>query len=204
DLLDPIMEEMKSGLSNLGAALEDIRRKLTSLEEKTNSIEGRIGEAEDKLYHIENTSAQIETELSNLKSECDDLENRACRSNLRVMGILEGTDFRLIEKFLPAILGEDTFPDKMEIQRAHQALCARPKEGERPQSFIIKLLRFRGKERAMRRARELGQLTWNNSKIYLFPDISVELLATRKCFNQAKQTCHERKVNFALQYPAEL
>uniref|UniRef100_H3AC33 L1 transposable element RRM domain-containing protein n=1 Tax=Latimeria chalumnae TaxID=7897 RepID=H3AC33_LATCH len=193
----------------------EIKKKLTSLEEKNETIakcidaaEGCISETEDKLYHLENTNTHIETELQNLRNKCKDLENRARRSNLRIVGIPEGVEGRdpvsFIEKFLPTILGEDTFPDKMEVEQAYQVFGAKPKTGERPLAFIIKLLRFSDKERAMRKVRDLGQLTWNNSKIFLFPDLSVELLASRECFHQAKQMCHEKKVKFALQYPAKL
>uniref|UniRef100_H3A4F6 L1 transposable element RRM domain-containing protein n=1 Tax=Latimeria chalumnae TaxID=7897 RepID=H3A4F6_LATCH len=188
------------------------RKKLTLLEEKTDSIakrmetaEGHIGEAEDKLHHVENANARIETELLYLKSKYNDLENRAHQSNLRIVGILEGAEGRdpvsFIEKFLPTIFGENTFPDKMEIERAHLSVQGQKKE-KGPEPLLLNYYLY--KERAMRRARELGKLTWNNSKIYLFLDISVELLAARKRFNQAKQMCHERKIKFALQYPAKL
>uniref|UniRef100_H3A1K8 L1 transposable element RRM domain-containing protein n=1 Tax=Latimeria chalumnae TaxID=7897 RepID=H3A1K8_LATCH len=179
-----------------------INDKLDNISQRLDTSERRISDIEDRVYHIENVISEVHW----LREKCDDLENRAWRSNLRIVGLPEGTEGRdpvtFVEKLLVEVLGEATFPGRVEIERAHRAPCQ--KEGEWPQIIIFKLLRFPDKIHILRRARELGQLTFRNQKIFFFPDVSSELQAKQREFTEARHLCHSLHLPFSLLHPAKL
>uniref|UniRef100_H3A6R1 L1 transposable element RRM domain-containing protein n=1 Tax=Latimeria chalumnae TaxID=7897 RepID=H3A6R1_LATCH len=168
-----------------------INNKLDNFSQRLDASERRIGDVKDRVDHIEN----ILSEVHQLREKCDDLENRARRSNLRIVGLPEGIEGRdpisFVEKLLVEVLGEETFPGRVKIERAHRAL--------RPW-----LLRFPDKIRILRRARELGQLTFKNQKIFFFPDVSADLQARRREFTEAWRLCHSLHLPFSLLHPAKL
>uniref|UniRef100_H3AJF9 L1 transposable element RRM domain-containing protein n=1 Tax=Latimeria chalumnae TaxID=7897 RepID=H3AJF9_LATCH len=206
-----LVEEMHLGFNSIQAGLSGLHSEVASLNNKLDGIlhrldasERRIGDIEDWMDNVEN----VLSEVHQLREKCDDLENRARRLNLRIVGLPEGIEGRdpisFLEKLLVEVLGEGTFPGRVEIERAHRALRPRPKEGEKPCIMIFKLLRFLDKVCILRRARELGQLTFKNQKIFFFPDISAELQARRHEFTEALRLCHSLHLPFSLLHPARL
>uniref|UniRef100_H2ZU79 L1 transposable element RRM domain-containing protein n=1 Tax=Latimeria chalumnae TaxID=7897 RepID=H2ZU79_LATCH len=177
-----------------------INNKLDSITSRLDMLERRISDIEDRVYHLEN----VISEVHRLSEKCDNLENRARRSNLRLIGLPEGIEGKdpisFMEKLLVEVLGETTFPGRVKIKRAHRALRPRPSEGERPRIMIFKLLRFPDKMRILRRAREIGQLTYQNQNIFFFPDISVELQAKRRVYGGLASL----RLPFSLLHPAKL
>uniref|UniRef100_H3AI48 L1 transposable element RRM domain-containing protein n=1 Tax=Latimeria chalumnae TaxID=7897 RepID=H3AI48_LATCH len=202
-----LSEEIRQGFSSIQAGLADLHSEISSINNKLNRVSQRldtskrkIGDVEDQVYHLENMVSE----------KCDDLKNRAHRSNLRVVGLLEGIEGKdpvaFIEKFLVEVLGggEQTFPGQVEVERAHRAIRPRPRRGERLRIIIFKLLRFPDKVHILRRARELGQLTYLNQKIFFFPGVSTELQTKRRKFTVARRLCHAQQIPFSLLHPAKL
>uniref|UniRef100_H3AQG1 L1 transposable element RRM domain-containing protein n=1 Tax=Latimeria chalumnae TaxID=7897 RepID=H3AQG1_LATCH len=190
--------------ADLRVEVSSINNKLDNITQRLDTSERRISDMEDRVDHIEN----VLSEVNRLREKCDDLENRARRSNLRIVGLPKGIEGRdpvsFVGDLLVEVLGVETFPDRVEIERAHCALRPRPKEGERPRIVIFKLLRFPDKVRILRRARGLGQLTFRNHKIFFFPDVSAELQARRREFTEARRLCHSLHLPFSLLHPARL
>uniref|UniRef100_H3AMT2 L1 transposable element RRM domain-containing protein n=1 Tax=Latimeria chalumnae TaxID=7897 RepID=H3AMT2_LATCH len=172
-----ISEEMRTSFADVMAGLGE---KLDKLTHRTNAVENWISDREDRLCHVEN----LATEIHNLREKCDDLENRSRRPNLRIVGILEGLEGRDPEAFvgslIPKVLGADTFPQRLEIERAHRAVRPRPGPGERPHIMLDRVA-------VMRKARELGTLTWENHRIFFFPDLSSNLQAKQWEFTPVRR-----------------
>ena len=101
-------------------------------------------------------------------------------------------------------LGPDNFPSGIELQRAHRTLAARPKPGQPPRAIIMQFLHYQDKERALRRARQLGTLRHDNNIIRLYPDYSFDLQQKRRRFDDTKRILREKKVDYRLVYPARL
>uniref|UniRef100_H3A700 L1 transposable element RRM domain-containing protein n=1 Tax=Latimeria chalumnae TaxID=7897 RepID=H3A700_LATCH len=195
---------IQAGLANLHSEISSINNKLDGVSQRLDASERRIRDVEDRVYHLEN----MVSEVHRLRGKCDNLENRTCRSNLRIGGLPEGIEGKdpvaFMEKLLVEVLGEQTFPGRVEVERAHCVLRLHPREGERPRIIIFKLLRFPDKVRILCRARELGQLTYLNQKIFFFPDVSAELQAKRREFTEARRLCHSQQILFSLLHPAKL
>uniref|UniRef100_H3ATL9 L1 transposable element RRM domain-containing protein n=1 Tax=Latimeria chalumnae TaxID=7897 RepID=H3ATL9_LATCH len=201
-----LVEEMQQGFTLIQAGLSDLHSEVASINSKLDKVsqrldasERQIGDLEDRVYHLKNMVAE---------DKCDDLENRARRSNLQIVGLPEGIEGKdpvaFVERLLVEVLGEVTFPGRVEVERAHCALRPQPREGERPRIIIFKLLRFPDKVRILHRAREMGQLTYQNQRIFFFPDVSAELQAKRRKFTEAWHLCHSLQIPFSLLHPAKL
>uniref|UniRef100_H2ZUL3 L1 transposable element RRM domain-containing protein n=1 Tax=Latimeria chalumnae TaxID=7897 RepID=H2ZUL3_LATCH len=188
--------EIKAGLRDIKIEMTTVNGKLDKLSHRMETAENRIGECEDRLYHMENLTAEIHI----LREKCDDLENRSCRSNLRIVGVTEGLEGRNPENFvvdhMTTVLGEEISPKQLEIERAHGTL--------RPRVMIVKRLRFQDKVAILRKARELGSLTFQNRKIFFFPDLSLDLQMKRREFTEARKLCYSLNLPFSLLYPAKL
>uniref|UniRef100_H3A7L6 L1 transposable element RRM domain-containing protein n=1 Tax=Latimeria chalumnae TaxID=7897 RepID=H3A7L6_LATCH len=193
-----LANEMRLGFNSIQAGLSDLHSEVSSINNKLDRVS----------QHLEASERNMISEIHRLRDKCDDLENWVRRSNLRIVGLPEGIEGRdpvsFVEKLLVEVLGEATFPGRVEVERAHRALRPRSREGERRRIVIFKLLRFPDKVRILRRARELGQLTYCNQKIFLFLDISSELQAKRREFMEARCLCHSLQLPFSLLHPVKL
>lgn len=124
------------------------------------------------------------------------------------MGIKENVEgpkpTEFITKLLLELLGEDNFQLQLRLDRAHRSLAPKPGEGDRQRPFIVKLHHFQTKEQILRLARERGTLTYNGSRVHIFPDFSPDVNKRRAAFSESKQMLHKAKIKFAMYYPATL
>ena len=94
------------------------------------------------------------------------------------------------------LLGADTFPGPLLIERAHRlgtaneasmANRAGPQQSARPRVVIMKLLNYVDKTQIMRAARLKGPILLDNQRIMFFPDVSTDLLKRKKAFDPVKK-----------------
>lgn len=83
----------------------------------------------------------------------DDLKNRSRRLNLRVIGLPERTEkgdaVAFLQTWLPKVLGLDTFPNPLVIERARRLQGQQTPNGP-PHAIIMKFLNYQDKVRVMR------------------------------------------------------
>nr|XP_014342558.1 PREDICTED: uncharacterized protein LOC106703069 [Latimeria chalumnae] len=112
---------IQTGLADLHSEVSSINKKLDDISLRLDASERRIGDIENRVDHIENMILEVHW----LCAKCDDLENRARCSNLH-LGLQEGIEGKdpvsFMEKLLVEVLEEETFPGRVEIERAHRAL----------------------------------------------------------------------------------
>ena len=132
------------------------------------------------------------------------------RKIIRIVGIkedLEGprpTEF--ISKLLLKIFGDESFNGAVPVEIAHRSSFPKPAEGDKkpPRPFIVKLQHFQTKQLILRLAREKGSLTYDGSRIHIFPEFTPEISKRRAAFSEAKEKLHAAKIKFGLYYPATL
>uniref|UniRef100_A0A3B4U078 L1 transposable element RRM domain-containing protein n=1 Tax=Seriola dumerili TaxID=41447 RepID=A0A3B4U078_SERDU len=175
---------------------------------KQEDMEGGLNRLDGDMDTLSRRLAQTEQTVQDLRAKVDDMENRSRRCNLRLTGLPEGCEggspTKYVEKILQNILGADTFPNGVELQRAHRSLMSRPKPGQPPRAIIMQFLRYQDKERALTAARRLGTLRYENNTIRLYPDYSFELQQKRRRFDETKKILREKRVEYRLVYPARL
>lgn len=90
-----------------------------------------------------------------MADKLEDLEMRSRRNNMRIFGVLEGTESqsssvaKFVDTWLREELGLDT---EMQIQRAHRATVPKPDPGQPPRSIGINCQQFSTKELASKKA----------------------------------------------------
>lgn len=65
---------------------------MTKLRDRVKETVTRISQAEDTLYPLQHSQEDMQRQIQQLAQKHDDLENRACRSNLRFIGLPEGSE----------------------------------------------------------------------------------------------------------------
>lgn len=111
--------------------------------------EADVTEAKDRI------STKLKAAVESLS--VDDLENRSCRSNLRLVGLpvkMEGKDMcAFLEKLLPEILGPENFPGPLVIERVHRiGRLSEDRSDSPPRAVIMKFLNYADKLRTMKAA----------------------------------------------------
>lgn len=158
-------------------------------------FQGRLGQAGDQISDMEDALASektkvlaLEKQACELTSKINCLENRNHRSNLEDWWISrrklkKGNAAAFLEKWLPDILGPETFPAPLIIEAAH-----RLPQSTTPQVMILKFLNFQDKIWVMQAARKKGKILLESHHAMFFHDISTKL---HKRFNDVKQRlCH--------------
>lgn len=66
------------------------------------------------------------------------------------------------------------------------------------------MLNFRNRDKVLRASRLLGELCFQNAKLMIFPDYSVETQRLRKLFDQVKGALRARNIKYSMPFPARL
>lgn len=77
-------------------------------------------------------------------------------------------------------------------------------QGAPPRTFFLHLLIFRDKDKILRVARVVGELCYQNNRLLLFPDYSVETQKLCKSFDAVKAALRTRRIKYSVLFPAKL
>lgn len=80
----------------------------------------------------------------------------------------------------------------------------RGQPGAPPRTFIFRLLNFRDWDLALREARKVEELRFENAKLMLFPDYSVDTERLWRTFDHIKAQLRTRGLNYSMLFPARL
>lgn len=141
-----------------------------------------------------------------LENRSEDLESRARRQNIRIIGVREDDPAPLSAAGVSKLLMEAFRLDKEPlVDRAHQALMPKPKPGDRPRAIVAKLHYYTDYSDILRKARELQRIKVRNTTISVFPDHTARTARARTAFNDVcRQLRDIEGVRFGLLYPARL
>lgn len=201
-LINESTESLKSSVDSLGQQVSSFNSRLTR-------TEVLAGENFGKLAEMETAVKILQSQCGKLLDKVDDLENRSRRSNLRIINVPEcsekGQDpAKFVSDLLMTVTGSEVFSSPPEIERAHRSLRrSGDSNTEKPRAFIVKFLRFQEKEKVLRWARK-HQMTYRDSELRIYPDISAELARQRASFNGIKNSLYRKGIKFRLLHPARL
>lgn len=202
-LIKELTESLKSSVESLGQQVSSFNGRLTQ-------TEALAGENFEKIAEMEAVIKTLQQQSTRLQDKVDDLENRSRRSNLRIINVPEGCEkgqdpAKFVSELLMEVTGADVFSSPPEIERAHPVLrrSEASDRTEKPRAFIVKFLRFQEKEKLLQWARK-SQITYRESKLRIYPDMSAELAKRRASFNGIKTSLYRKGVKFQLRHPARL
>lgn len=201
-------EDFSLKLNGLLAAVDSIKGDIRDISGRLTQAETRISDAEDNITTLQSKTGRVDKDLTALILKVDELENRNRRSNLRLIGLPEGTEGRdaalFLETWLPEVLGSANFPSPLIIERAHRLTGPKPAPDARPRALIMKFLNFRDKERVLYIARNKGRVMYENHHVMFFPDLSADLHKQRRQFDGIKQELRAMDIRYGLMFPAKL
>lgn len=142
------------------------------------------------------------------RSKMDEIENRMCRCNVRVMGLPEGSEgpaLRYLWKIGSRGFSGLIFFHLFSLLRERtESLLGPLHRGGRPRPMIIKLFCYKDKVTLTQKSREKGEILYNGIRISLYPDYSPDLQKRRAGFMDVKRALRSHKISYALLYPVRL
>lgn len=211
ELIDVIRSDVSAMHRDFGraTAITKLQTKVYNNEQKIEEMETTLTTLDTTISELQGAVALLQAEKTCLQACVDDQENRSRRQNIRVVGLPEKLEKDnptiFMESVLLEVFGEDNFPRRPEVDRAHCTLRPPPPPNAPPRAMIGRLHHCKTRELVLKQSYErLGQLTYRGNKVSFFPDLSTDLLRRRAAFNPVKKQLHQAGVKFSLAHPATL
>lgn len=95
--------------------------------------------------------------------KADDIENRLCHNNVRIVGLSEKVEGRdpttFVERWLMELFGKEAFTPLLAVERAHHTPPRPVPPDNHPRSMLAHMLNYRDREIILRLAREKNKPT---------------------------------------------
>ncbi|TNN87320.1 hypothetical protein EYF80_002522 [Liparis tanakae] len=163
----------------------EIKEALKSFSERLGGAASCISSAEDQLNNLASVSATTQRKMLALARSMETLENRQRCLNVRPVGLPENAErgdlVSFLNRWLPDLLGKESFPTPPSIDQAFRWLADR--------------------DRVMKSARKKKTLQFVENRVMLFPDLSAEI---QQQFDHVKTRLHNLDIEFGSQFPAKM
>ena len=201
-----IKAELLTLKTELSGNISAIQADVTGLTATVNEMEHSLSTCSDDIATLQSKVEHLTKEWVKLENKCDDLESRARRQNIRIVGVSEDDSDSGSVTGVSRLLMEAFKLDKEPlVDRAHRSLMAKPKPGDRPRAIVAKLHYFRDCSDILRKARELQRIKIRNMTISVFPDHTAKTVRARAAFNDVRRQLREIEgIRFGLLHPARL
>ncbi|KAL1252289.1 hypothetical protein QQF64_020085 [Cirrhinus molitorella] len=150
--------EFKTALTSLEAKLDLVQTAVSDHGPRIVSLESNADLLSERIHSLETVCAQLSENYDKLKAKTADLEGRSRRNNIRIIGLPESVEGPrptvFFSEMLSEIMGNQILPSPPELDRAHRALVAKPKQGGKPRAVILCFHRYQIKETVIREARK--------------------------------------------------
>lgn len=188
--------------------VEFIRKDFDTLRGRMHEVEQRVSQNEDTVRDHGADLHVLKTKVKVLEARAEDAENRNRRNNLRILGLPEGAEgmdpTAFAEHLLQQLLPSARFSPFFTVERAHRIPFTKVPQGVPPRTFIFKLLHFRVHDLVMKEARAQGELRFENAKLLIFPDYSLETQKQRKSFDAVRARLRAKHIKYSMLFPARL
>lgn len=172
-----------------------------------SEAESRISQVEDTVHKDSRELRILQKQVQFLHEKTVNMENGFCRRNLWVVGLpkrVEGAKpAEFAEGFLATLLGLMDLPPTFVVERAHRVPTTPSIPGAPPRPFLIKLLTVTGID-CWLATRNAAELSFENSKISLYPDYSPEVQQRRRSSGDPQAPLGENSQNYSLLCPRKL
>ncbi|KAJ1207983.1 hypothetical protein NDU88_003373 [Pleurodeles waltl] len=175
------LEGMDNAMLALTAETRSMRLEIAGFQSQISGLDQRVTTVEAQAASWTNR----DQELLHLRSRLTDLEDRSRRNNIRLLGILEGTEGTDIPSYLGDMLPKLTdsiFDPPLEFQRAHRLGPKRQDGKGRPRPIIACMLRHGQVCQLLQIAQTQGPLRLGTLEIRLSADFSRETAERRRVF----------------------
>lgn len=159
---------------------------------------------EDDLQQAQIQLEKADKRFKKLQQKLEDLENGSRRSNIQVIGLPESYKpqhlLELCQTDIPRVLG---IRGHCVAEIAHR-IGPPFTDRQSPRPIIVKYLNYVDRLTILQKFRAQNSLEIDGYKLLLFADYSAELSKKRRAFTSICTQLHNKKIKFALTYPAVL
>ena len=189
-----ILIAIQSMRNDFSVQLHEVVSSNREIKEAIGAFSERLTEAETRLRTTEGQNTLLtlanatQKKVQKLTSQMEELENRQRRSNLRLVGLPEGSengDARtFLMTWLPKALDIETGqPLAIEqsyrlgtmLQQRYQTQDQVGSDKTRPRILLVKFLTYRNRDRVMKAARLKEDILVKERHVMFFPDLSTEV-----------------------------
>lgn len=155
---------------------------------------------------LETTVECLLSEVCNLNKKCLDFEGHCHRQNICLVGTEEGKEGGHPWQFCAATLKEILdLQDTPRLDHGHCSLAPKPRDGERPRPFIMRVHNGDVKDHILRLSSQNKQLYYQGKCMFIFPDFALEVARKQAAFADVKRLLKDvPDVKFRLCSPANL
>lgn len=167
-------------------------------------METGISTWSDKVVTLQTTVNTPKTEVAELRDNDEDMEGRARRCNIRILGVPQTTgssSTTSVSKLLREVLQLDK---DVLIDRSYKSLAPR-KPGRKPRVIVAKLHYFQDCVEVLNRTRTCAPLRYNGETVAIFSDYTARVAKARAAFTEVRKLLRNcQNVRFGILFPARL
>lgn len=202
--------EIKKTTTAIDTRTQSICEEMKSFQAQLNESAQRMDEAEQRIGVLEESSVNVQRmqlEIKMLKEQNVQLENYNRRSNIRILGVPEGTERNTMEVFLeqwlPKLL-KHSFDPPLSVQRAHRVRTRYPQKSNTPRPIVAYLLYYQHVKVILDQSKKQGAYEYAGQKINITPDFAKETILLRKRFLEQRPALRKLNARFGLLNPARM
>lgn len=182
-----------------------MQQKHSSHDQAITELQRACTDHSDLLTSLDSTVSTVKAEVKLLIDKCEDLEGRARRNNIRLVGVPEGAEGGRPTEFIAQLLMDSLGLEELPLlDRAHRTLRSKPSDGKPPRPFVIRVHFFHVRNDILRRASE-APLLHQGKRLFLFPDYTSSVAKKCAAFTDVKRLLHSCPgVKFGLRFPTIL
>ena len=201
DFLKNELQALKAEVKNNTAAFHS---EIDQVKTTIRDMETGLSAWSDEVVTLQTTVNTLKTEVAELRDKCEDMEGRAWRCNIRILGVPETPGSSSTTSF-SKLLREALQLDKdVLIDRSHRSPAPR-KPGGKPRVIVAKLHYFQDCVEVLNRARTSAPLRYNGESVAIFPDYTTRAAKARAKFTEVRKLLHNHQnVQFGILFPARL
>lgn len=187
DALSTIKLDLQAVKTQLASDKAATDATMSKLKDTVGEMEHALTECSDDIAEMKTTIKSLTADVAKLENKCEDLESRARRNNIRIVGVPEGPDTcstTAVSALLKEAFGLVKEPL---VDRSHRTLQPKPKPGDRPRAIVCRLHYYGDCVDILRRARELRQIKVGDLTISVFPDHTAKIARARAAFNEVRR-----------------
>lgn len=184
--------------------MKELKQDIQAHSKRIGDTEQRISLLDDDLHQAQIQLNDADKRFLEIQQKLDDLENRSCRNNIRVIGLPETYKpqhlLELCQVDIPRALG---LREQCIAERAHR-VGPLFTDRQSPRPIIVRYLNYVDRLNVLQKFRTQNTLDIEGHRLLLFADYSAKLSKKRRAFSTIRTQLHNKKIKFVLTYPAVL
>lgn len=208
EVLEKEMAGLRGDINTVKTELQSyqssVTKELASLKDTTTEMGKSLSSCTDDIVTLQREVKQLQTLSESLQNKCEDLEARARRNNIRIVGIPESRDSSTtaVSALLQKAFDLEEAPV---LDRSRRSLQPAPRRGDKPRVIVARLHYFQDCANILRLARAKQQIRVDEMTISVYPDYTTRVARARAGYNTVRQQLRGLEgVRYGILYPARL